>query len=381
MSNIDPPTWIEDVTFVCIIICFVTTCFQMVVHIKNFSNPAYQKNILALLLMAPIYILFSSLTIWINDADGCFLLIRNIYESFVIYAFFKLLGAYVGYEPDKPTIEDIQNKIIGILSEKGPHAHQWPFNYCLAPMNLVNMEEARKYYLICKYGILQYIPIKIILASLEFFVVYEEGEESIYYKLLSGIEFFAVCLALYWLVFFFHIFYEDLEPFKPLMKFLIIKGILFVTFWQELVLSYCGVYLSSSRYIPPQNRSDANIILSCMLVNIEMVIMSILTTFAFSYKDFVIGKEKKKMNLKDFIQVKMFAMKMKNFAAKKKKEKGNEMNVVEMQEFNEIEDKNERINEKIHTRAMGDNIGGMSQGEIPLIELNTVGNLMEDDKK
>ena len=109
--------------------------------------------------------------------------------------------------------------------------------------------------------------------------------------------------------------------------------------------------------------------------------MSILTTFAFSYKDFVIGKEKKKMKLKDFIQVKMFAMKMKNFAAKKKKEKGNEMNVVEMQEFNEIEDKNERINEKIHTRAMGDNIGGMSQGEIPLIELNTVGNLMEDDKK
>ena len=320
MATVNAPTWIENVTIICIIICFLTTTFQIIVHLRHYTNPVYQRKILVILQMPPIYILFSTLTIWFNDQHGYFLLVRDIYESLVVYAFFKLLGAYVGYEPDKSTKEEIENKICEILSEKGPHPHQFPFNYCLKPMNLVNMQEARKYYRICKIGILQYIPIKIILAGLMFLVIYDEGTTSKLYDLCGIVEFVDVCIALYWLIFFFHIFYEVLKPFRPLRKLLIIKGVLFVTFWQEEILNFCGVYLSTSRYIPEQNRADANVILSCLLVDIEMVIMSILTTFAFSYKDFYIGKEKKKMKLKDFINAKLIAIKM----GKKNKGKDNE---------------------------------------------------------
>jgi len=313
------PTWIEIITIICIIICFLTTTYQLIVHLRHYTHPVYQRKILVILQMPPVYILFSTLTIWFNDDNGYFLLVRDIYESFVIYAFFKLLGAYVGYEPDKSGKEEIEHKICEILAEKGPHPHQCPFNYCLKPMNLVNMQEARKYYRICKIGILQYIPIKIILAGLMFLVIYDEGgTTSDLYDLCGIVEFVDVCIALYWLVFFFHIFYEDLKPFRPLRKFLIIKGILFLTFWQEEILNFCGVYMSTSRYIPAQNRADANVILSCLLVDIEMVIMSILTTFAFSYKDFYVGKEKKTMKLKDIINAKLIAMKMgKNIKGKR----------------------------------------------------------------
>jgi len=325
MPIISAPTWIENVTIICIIICFVTTSFQIIVHLRHYTNPVYQRKILVILQMPAFFILFSTLTVWFNDQHGYFLLVRDIYESFVVYAFFNLLGAYVGYEPDKPTIKDIENKICELLSQKGPHPYQFPLNYCLKPMNLVNMQEAHKYYYICKIGILQYIPIKIILAGLMFLVIYDEGTTSDLYDLCGIVEFVDVCIALYWLIFFFHIFYEDLKPFRPLRKLLIIKGILFLTFWQEEILNFCGVYMSTSRYIPAENRADANVILSCLLVDVEMVIMSILTTFAFSYRDFYIGKEKKKMKLKDFINTKIFPMK----TGKKNKGKDNDSPIVQ----------------------------------------------------
>ena len=316
MATIWAPSWIEIITIICIILCFLTTFFQMYKHLRHYNNPAYQRKIIVILLMPPIYEIFSTLTIWVNDDKGYLLLIRDIYESFVIYAFFKLLCAYVGYDPDRPTREDIDHKVCEIMGEKGPHPHQFPFNYCLKPLNLVNYQEAHKVYRFCKFGILQYIPIKIILAGLTFVAVYKVGT-GVLYDICGAIEFVVVCLALYWLVFFYHIFYADLKPFRPLRKLLIIKGILFLTFWQEQVLNYCGVYMSTSRYIPPENREDADVILSCLLVDIEMVIMSILTTFAFSYKDFCIGKEKKRMRLLDIINAKLIAHKFaKDNAAK-----------------------------------------------------------------
>ena len=264
---------------------------------------------MVILLMPAIYIFFSTLTIWVNDDKGYLLLVRDIYEALVIYAFFKLLCAYVGYNPDKPSKEDIDFKVCTIMGEKGPKPHQFPFKCCLKPLNLVSYEEARKVYRVCKYGILQYIPIKALLAVLTFIAIYKAGE-GVLYDICGAFSFLSVCLALYWLVFFFHIFYEDLKPYRPLRKLLIIKGILFLTFWQEQVLNFCGVYMSTSRYIPPQNRADASVILSCLLVDIEMVIMSVLTTFCFSYKDFRIGKEQKLLSIGQIVITKMYAHKL-----------------------------------------------------------------------
>jgi len=97
-------------------------------------------------------------------------------------------------------------------------------------------------------------------------------------------------VALYWLVFFFNIFYEELKPYKPLLKFIAVKAVLFLTFWQEQLLAYFQVDLAHSRYIPPSDRANANGVLSCLLVDIEMVLLSIVTAIAYNYKDFELNE-------------------------------------------------------------------------------------------
>lgn len=44
----------------------------------------------------------------------------------------------------------------------------------------------------------------------------------------------SVSLALYSLVVFYHVFAKELEPHKPLAKFMFIKGIVFFCFWQVI---------------------------------------------------------------------------------------------------------------------------------------------------
>jgi len=67
----------------------------------------------------------------------------------------------------------------------------------------------------------------------------------------SAAVFFSVTFALYYLVLFFHTLHEELAPYKPLVKFLTIKGVLFLTFWQEIILQLCGEPLAHSRFLPP----------------------------------------------------------------------------------------------------------------------------------
>ena len=103
----------------------------------------------------------------------------------------------------------------------------------------------------------------------------------------------SVSIALYYLVLFFHMLHDELAPYKPLIKFLTIKGVLFLTFWQEVILWFFDAPLRHSRFLPKAEREDTRETLSSLLVNIEMIGMSILTAGAYSYKNFVSGKQNK----------------------------------------------------------------------------------------
>lgn len=56
----------------------------------------------------------------------------------------------------------------------------------------------------------------------------------------------SVYLALYSLVKFFHVFAKELEPHKPLTKFMCIQGIVFFCFWQVYIHSLISIDLGSS---------------------------------------------------------------------------------------------------------------------------------------
>jgi len=163
-------------------------------------------------------------------------------------------------------------------------------NYVLQPIKLQNSEDGQKLFFRSKYGILQYIPLKFVCVILMIIdsvaLLWEPGNLTVYYfcNFLISV---SVSIALYWLLFFFHLMHEEIKKYNPLFKFLVIKGVIFLEFWQEIILSYFNKSLSNSRFIPAKDKNDADVVLSALLINVEMVIMSILTAFAYSYKDFV----------------------------------------------------------------------------------------------
>jgi len=97
----------------------------------------------------------------------------------------------------------------------------------------------------------------------------------------------SVTLSLYYLVLFYQILHVELAYARPLLKFLSIKGVLFFTFWQSV-----AIYLFKRPLLSvfgPINEHRAELIiavLECLLVCFEMVVLSVMTTVAFSYKDF-----------------------------------------------------------------------------------------------
>ena len=58
---------------------------------------------------------------------------------------------------------------------------------------------------------------------------YDTDKFYLYYVILVNI---SQCWALWCLVLFYHEFREDLAPIRPLPKFLIIKAVVFVSWWQ-----------------------------------------------------------------------------------------------------------------------------------------------------
>lgn len=72
----------------------------------------------------------------------------------------------------------------------------------------------------------------ILMITLQYFDVYPSWVSWANTIILN----ISVSLALYSLVVFYHVFSKELEPHKPLAKFLCIKGIVFFCFWQ--VCSY-----------------------------------------------------------------------------------------------------------------------------------------------
>jgi hypothetical protein len=116
--------------------------------------------------------------------------------------------------------------------------HPFPMNYMLKPWPL-----GEWFYLVIKFGLVQYVIIKTICAILavilESFGVYCEGE----FKWNCGYSYTAVVLnfsqswALYCLVQFYAAIKDELAHIKPLAKFLTFKSIVFLTWWQGVVIA------------------------------------------------------------------------------------------------------------------------------------------------
>ncbi|XWS67631.1 hypothetical protein CRYUN_Cryun04dG0022200 [Craigia yunnanensis] len=178
-----------------------------------------------------------------------------------------------------------ETPLLGLDCEKGTVKHPFPMNYILRPWKL-----GQWFYQVIKFGIVQYMIIKLLTALLavilEAFGVYCEGE----FKWGCGYPYMAVVLnfsqswALYCLVQFYAVTKDELAHIKPLAKFLTFKSIVFLTWWQGVAIA---IFYALGLFRSPiaeglQFKSSVQDFIIC----IEMGIASVVHLYVFPSKPY-----------------------------------------------------------------------------------------------
>ncbi|GAA5958399.1 hypothetical protein JCM21900_002182 [Sporobolomyces salmonicolor] len=246
-------------------------------QLKHYHRPRLQRFVVRILCMVPIYSLSSLISLYSLDLAFFVDAVRDIYEAFVIYCFFSLLVEYLGGE----------RSLIILLHGREPVKHPWPVSLFLPPMDASDPFT----FLGLKRGILQYVQLKPILAAttvvLKATGTYKDGSlsrdsgytyVSIAYNLSVSISLY--CLAMFWVTT-----HDDLQPFRPMPKFLCVKGIIFASFWQGFGVSVLVAlgWLRSSRYETEQ----LSLAIQDTLICFEMPLFAFLHLYAFSYTDYI----------------------------------------------------------------------------------------------
>ena len=97
----------------------------------------------------------------------------------------------------------------------------------------------------------------------------------------------AVTIAMYCLIQFYYQIKGDIAEHKPLLKVLAIKLVIFLSFWQTILISF----LTSSGAVQPSKTiqtPDLRVGIPCMLLCIEMALFAIFHFWSFSYRPYIL---------------------------------------------------------------------------------------------
>lgn len=206
--------------------------------------------------------------------DAC----ANLEQAFTIYTFFQLLINFIGGE----------RALIILMTGRPPVSHLWPLNYVLPKVDISDPHT----FLAIKRGILQYTWCKPLLSIAAIIMkaagVYKEG----YIGVSSGyfwsglIYNISITISLYALAMFWVCMAEDLKPFRPMPKFLCIKGIIFASYWQGFFLSILVFLGAIPDDIPDYTADNLAAAIQDALICFEMPIFAVVHWYAFSWHDY-----------------------------------------------------------------------------------------------
>lgn len=174
------------------------------------------------------------------------------------------------------------------MTGRPPVAHLWPLNYIF---NKIDISDPHTFLWI-KRGILQYTWVKPILAVAAIIMkathTYQEG----YIGVSSGyfwsglIYNVSITVSLYALAMFWVCMLQDLRPFRPMPKFLCIKGIIFASYWQGFFLSILVWLGAIPDSVPGYSADNLAAAIQDALICFEMPFFSLAHWYAFSWHDY-----------------------------------------------------------------------------------------------
>ncbi|XP_014651124.1 PREDICTED: transmembrane protein 184A isoform X2 [Ceratotherium simum simum] len=236
----------------------VLTCHQIYLHLRSYTVPNEQRYIIRLLFIVPVYAFDSWLSLLLLGAHQHYIYfdsVRDCYEAFVIYSFLSLCFQYLGGE--SAIMAEIRGK---------PIRSSCFYGTCCLRGRSYSIGFLR----FCKQATLQFCVVKPVMALvtiiLQAFGKYHDGD-----------------------------FKELLQPFEPVLKFFTIKAVIFLSFWQGMLLAIlerCGV-------IPEVQVIDGSKVgagtlaagYQNFIICIEMLFASIALRYAFTCQVYAEKKE------------------------------------------------------------------------------------------
>ncbi|XP_072524196.1 transmembrane protein 184ba isoform X2 [Salminus brasiliensis] len=225
------------------------TCHQIYMHLRFYRSPNEQRHIVRILFIVPIYAFDSwlSLLFFTNDQYYVYFdTVRDCYEAFVIYNFLSLCYEYLGGE--SAIMAEIRGKPIESSCVYGTCC-LWGKTYSIGFLRF------------CKQATLQFCVVKPLMAVvtviLQAFGKYRDGDFNVAsgYLYVTIIYNISVSLSLYALFLFYFATRDLLSPYSPMLKFFMVKSVIFLSFWQGMLLAIlekCGA-------IPQINSAEVSV--------------------------------------------------------------------------------------------------------------------------
>lgn len=315
--------------------------YHLSVHLRHYNKPEVQRRIMAVLWMVPIYGITSWFSLVMQKFEAIFAALRDCYEAYVVYTFIALLiaimedGQGLPYLLQKLTLHVVQERKAveeaAVNHSKRPTEHlRPPFPCCYEWHKPTQVAKAWLYQ--CRLMALQFVVTKPFFSLVPFFmwiaghnydaqpaVVHQEinwASPKLYITFFSNV---SVGVAFYGLLSFYHGTEKDLAWCDPWPKFLCIKGVVFMTFWQGLVLQG----MASAGFVLDRQATQLQNLLIC----IEMLLASLAHFYIFPYYEWEEGykrEKEKSVLIRDTLALRDFVTDMKMMVSRVEWEYGRE---------------------------------------------------------
>lgn len=240
--------------------------------------------------MVPIYALVSFLSIVFYTHSVYYEVLRDCYEAFAIASFFSLMCAYLA--------EDLHDQKQYFRSVK-PKPWIWPMKYfqkCAGGENgwLRTPRSGLTWFNVIWVAVFQYCFIRVAMTITAVLTQHfnryclESLNPAFAHVWVMVIEGIAVTITMYCIIQFYFQIRGDIAQHKPILKVLAIKLVIFLSFWQTIIISFLtssGAIKTSKEIQSP----DIKVGIPSMLLCIEMALFAVFHWWSFSYKPYVIG--------------------------------------------------------------------------------------------
>ncbi|KAL6652224.1 hypothetical protein ACP70R_011149 [Stipagrostis hirtigluma subsp. patula] len=266
MAKYSAPTWASLIAGFFVLLSLSLSMYLILEHLSAYNNPEEQKFVLGVIMMVPCYAIESYVSL-INPNTSVYCgILRDGYEAFAMYCFGRYITACLGGE----------DKTIAFLKREGGSDSGQPLLHNASEKGIIHHHFP--------------VIIKTLTASLslllEAFGVYCDGE----FNLRCGYPYFAAVLnfsqywALYCLVEWYTATKDELAHIKPLAKFLSFKSIVFLTWWQGVVIAI--MYALGLLRSPLAQSLELKSSIQDFIICIEMGIASIVHLYVFPAKPY-----------------------------------------------------------------------------------------------